>query len=80
MMASLLASTCKEFVLLTHLMAQANGVERVYLGGSFINNDYVRRIITRNIIVTKAMHMGQVRFDYIYDINSDVSALIAAFV
>ena len=79
-MASLLASMCKELVLLTHLIAQANGVERVYLGGSFINNDYVRRIISQNIIVSKAMHRGQVRFDKMCDIKSDVSALIAALV
>ena len=49
--ASLLDSICKELIRVTILVAQVNGLEKVYLAGNFFNNDKVRRIISRDIII-----------------------------
>ena len=49
--ASLLDSICKELIRVTILVAQVNGLEKVYLAGNFVNNDQVRKIISRDLII-----------------------------
>ncbi|KAI0215126.1 hypothetical protein LSAT2_032824 [Lamellibrachia satsuma] len=50
LIASLLDTACIDFIRITRLLALVSGQEKVYLAGNFVSNDYVRRIMTREVI------------------------------
>ena len=60
LIASLLDMACIDFVRITRLLALVSGQEKVYLAGNFVNNDYVRRIMTREVIYGELLSEKQV--------------------
>ncbi|KAI0228740.1 hypothetical protein LSAT2_020796 [Lamellibrachia satsuma] len=59
MLASLLSAICVDIVRITRLHALVSGQEKVYLAGNFVNDDHVRRIMTREIICGKLLSREQ---------------------
>jgi len=59
-MASLIECTCMELIRTTRLLAKVSGVTKVYMAGTFVSNDLVRRILTREIVLSKVFSQGQV--------------------